>query len=177
MHLSIAKQKWEHYVQPGDLVIDATCGNGKDLLFLAKLLGGKGSLVAYDIQKEALEQAELTLSSLNEQERSIISLKLASHEHFTEENAALIVYNLGYLPGGDKSLTTMTASTLTSLKNALTTLKPGGLLSVTCYPGHEEGAREALAVRAFFEELEWPTTHIPGARERAPHLFFAVRPS
>ena len=74
----------------------------------------------------------------------------------------LFMYNLGYLPGGDKSITTDSATTLKSLSSALELLAVGGLLCVVCYPGHEEGARESQAVEAFFAaevEAGKVTTH------------------
>ena len=54
----------------------------------------------------------------------------------------LIVYNLGYLPGSDKLLTTKTSSTLLSVEKALSLIAPNGAISITCYPGHEEGKKE-----------------------------------
>ena len=42
-------------VQPGDICIDATMGNGNDTLLLCTLCGEKGHVFAFDIQKQALE--------------------------------------------------------------------------------------------------------------------------
>ena len=67
----------------------------------------------------------------------------------------LIVYNLGYLPGGDKEITTQTGSTLISLQEGLKLLTTNGIISMTCYPGHEEGNNEEKAI------LEWAATLHP----------------
>ena len=47
---------WEGVLTPGDHVIDATCGNGHDTLFLAKCvdLERGGKVFAFDIQEKAL---------------------------------------------------------------------------------------------------------------------------
>ncbi len=146
---------WSTFLKVGDYAIDATAGNGHDTLFLAQhiLSDSKGKLVAFDIQKEALEQTQKLLNdkclpSL----LSRIELKLASHWQMKEHckpGAQLIVFNLGYLPGGDKNITTLTKTTLESLDQALELLHIQGVLSITCYPGHLEGQKESSAV------LEW----------------------
>lgn len=141
-------------IKPGDHVVDATLGAGKDTLQLAKILKGVGKLTCYDIQPKAIERAQKTLSELSDSERKIITFKLASHAPITEQNIALIVYNLGYLPGGDKSITTQSSTTLQSVKSALLALNKNGILSITCYPGHLEGAKEEAILLNFFEGLE-----------------------
>lgn len=68
----------------------------------------------------------------------------------------LIVYNLGYLPKGNKSITTQTESTIVSVEKSLKLITPDGALSITCYPGHDEGQREEKALLAVLEGLrEW----------------------
>lgn len=148
----LAQAQWQTIISPGDTVIDATCGNGHDTLFLAKLLQGKGFLISYDIQKQALDNAKSLLEkTLSPEEQATITFKHASHASFTEEQAKLIVYNLGYLPGGDKSITTMTESTIASLQSALEIVS--GAISMTCYPGHEEGKKEVHALEQFLKTL------------------------
>ncbi len=43
-------------VKPGDRVVDATCGNGHDTLFLAGLVEAEGAVFAFDVQELALEK-------------------------------------------------------------------------------------------------------------------------
>jgi hypothetical protein len=84
-----------------------------------------------------------------------------SHTSFPEmllpESIQLIVYNLGYLPGGDKGKTTFADDTLASLKAALLLIAPGGAINITCYPGHPEGALEQEKILAFAKMLS-PST-------------------
>ncbi|SYX09239.1 hypothetical protein,Putative rRNA methylase [Chlamydia poikilotherma] len=143
----LSHEIFQKVLNPGDTVVDATCGNGKDCLILARLLKGKGKLVAYDVQREALDKASLLCSSsLSFEERSIIEFKEMSHEYINEAGAKLFHYNLGYLPNGDKSLTTLETSTLVSVQRALDLVAPQGVITVVCYPGHEEGENEMVSV-------------------------------
>jgi hypothetical protein len=161
-HLTCAQDYWKRLVQPGDLIIDATVGNGHDTLFLAQLLQGEGALVGYDIQSQALESALKRLSSLPPSIHRTVSFKKQSHHQFDEKNVKLIVYNLGYLPGGNKQLTTLSETTLLSLHSALQALAPNGAISITCYPGHEEGRKEENAIREFLKTLSatrWSLCH------------------
>jgi hypothetical protein len=141
-------------------VIDATVGNGHDTFFLASLLKGKGRLIGYDIQPKALEQTQKRLAKLPDNWREIVNLRLESHALFSESNVKLIVYNLGYLPGGDKTITTQTESTLLSIRSALHCLDSHGAISIMCYPGHTEGQKELIFIKDFLKSLPSNRWHI-----------------
>ncbi len=153
-HLSLAHDYWQKVVERNDIVVDATCGNGHDTLFLAQL-AYEGKVHSIDIQKEALSLAKEKIAS--EQNTADVHFYNQCHSVFPKKiepgSVKLIVYNLGYLPGGDKSITTMLNSTLESLNSALSLLRPDGLISVTCYPGHDEGLREESAIMEFIKNL------------------------
>jgi len=143
-HLLRAHSYWKALLHPTDIAIDATCGNGHDTAILAALLP-QGHIYALDIQPKALANAQQRVLGP-------ITWILGSHARLPDVRPCLIVYNLGYLPGGDKTLTTQTDTTLQSLSHALQILQPGGALSIMCYPGHPEGAKEEQAI------LAWATT-------------------
>lgn len=150
-HLDLAHSYWERIVLPGDYAIDATCGNGYDTLKLARILKGTGGLMGIDIQKEAISRTwELLKSHLPEKELGSIQLYEQSHAEFPapalHHPVRLVTYNLGYLPGGNKLKTTMTPTTLASVCHALDLIVAGGVVSITCYPGHPEGAQEEMAL-------------------------------
>jgi SAM-dependent methyltransferase len=169
-HLDQAYLYWKNLLKPGDLVIDATCGNGKDSLRLAELVP-EGHVYALDIQEAALQKAKELIPYSN------VSYLHQSHTELPSGEFKLIVYNLGYLPGGNKDLTTMTSTTLESLQKAAQLIAIGGGLSITCYPGHPEGAREEEAVRAWVQDLDsknWLIAH-HFWREKSPSLFFIVK--
>jgi predicted methyltransferase len=161
-HLTTAQFAWKQLIHPADRVIDATIGNGYDTYFLAKLLQGQGELIGYDIQPQALVQTQKRLEALPPSWRQNIHLKLQSHAALSETNVKLIVYNLGYLPRGDKKITTQRTSTLQSIGCAMQSLAPGGAISITCYPGHPEGALEQEGLVAFLQTLpsnQWDVYH------------------
>lgn len=157
--VSLAHALWEPFLSPGALVVDATAGNGGDTLFLAQkvLTPSSGKLIALDIQQKALDntlallQDNLPPSLLSKVELVCICHSLIQNYGLREID--LIVYNLGYLPGEDKTLTTEASTTLLSLQAALNLLKKGGLLSVTCYPGHSKGWFEAQEVLNWAKSL------------------------
>lgn len=142
-------------VLPGDTVVDATAGNGHDTVFLARLAGPSGQVHAFDIQEKALRA---TRDRLTEEGllTPAIHLHPASHDRMAElvpGPVTAAVFNLGYLPGGDKKTVTRTDSTLAALEQAAALIAPNGILSVMCYPGHEGGDREAEAVETFLSGL------------------------
>jgi len=173
---------WERLLKKDDLVIDATMGNGKDTLMLARILSkcGSGKVIALDIQAKALENTLKLLTERIPEFLQNIDLRRISHENFPIEilpaSVKLIVYNLGYLPGADKQLTTKTETTLVSIQKALELIAPGGVLSVTCYPGHAEGLKEYEAIKAFVRELDTRefcvSEHLWPGRTLSPVLLF-----
>lgn len=169
-HLDLAHIYWKQLVQRGDCVIDATCGNGQDTLLLAQLCLGndEGSVYAIDILPRAIELTQKHLcQSLDPNKVIRIKFVKGCHSKFPSEIAAesvkLVVYNLGYLPGGgDKKQTTQVETTLESLRNAMELIQPGGAISLTLYPGHPEGEREEDNILLFAKELDplkWNCCH------------------
>lgn len=164
-HLDLAHRYWEKLIEPGDWIIDATCGNGVDTLKLCQLAlrRGEGKVIGIDIQLEAITSTSRLLDlQLSEEQRSGVELICRCHSsfppHCKQEGIKLIVYNLGYLPKGNKELTTHLATTLQSVGKALELIQPGGAVSITCYPGHDEGKKEEDALLTFAKTLaptEW----------------------
>lgn len=150
-------------------MIDATCGRGRDTEKLCQLALDRdsGAVYAFDIQKAAIDSSTVYLHSKLPPELHLrLHFEQRCHSSFPSllapESVKLIVYNLGYLPGGDKTYTTQTEITLQSLRQAQLLLVPGGALSVTCYPGHPEGAREQEALFIYASSLppqEWSCCH------------------
>lgn len=168
-HLLLAKIYWRSHLKPGDIAIDATCGNGNDTFFLSQLLlsDPSSAIFSFDIQPEAIRNTEALLRRhLSPDHFRRVLLHRRSH---LELNAIplpysprLIVYNLGYLPGGNKKITTQTGTTLESVKLSLGILADDGALSIMCYPGHEEGSREEEELLSYVKTLspkEWSVCH------------------
>ena len=141
-------------VRPGDLVLDATCGNGLDTLLLAELAGEGGRVWGFDVQPRAIAATRALLE--REGRLSAVELVQAGHERLSEFvpfGLHAAVFNLGYLPGGETSLVTSPESTVSALGQAASLLDRGGIITVSLYTGHEGGPEEALAVESWGASL------------------------
>lgn len=157
------------YLHEGDTVIDATCGNGHDTLALANM--GAKKIYAFDIQEEALVRTRELLID-NNVSLNKVQLILDSHsnmrQHVTEK-VQVIVFNLGYLPSADKSITTRTETTLKAVEESLCLLKKDGLLCICMYSGHPGGDEEKKALLDFAENLDdriWHCAYINYTNQR-----------
>lgn len=152
----------ESYIEKGDTVIDATCGNGHDTLALSRMVGEEGKVYGFEIQPLAVMRAMNML--YKEEAPSEIEMIYHGHEMmdlFVEEEVKAVVFNLGYLPGGDdKEITTKKETTLIALQKAIDKISVDGIVSVTIYPGHEAGREEAEAVLKWAESLDKKVYHV-----------------
>lgn len=138
----------------GDSAVDATMGNGHDTEALCRLVGPSGRVYAFDIQPQAVENTRLRLLEAGLADRA--SLFCLGHEHLAEAvhgPVRAVMFNLGWLPGGDHGITTLLPTTLSAVEQALSLLLPGGVLVLCAYPGHPEGAREKESLISFFSSL------------------------
>ncbi len=150
----LAQDALRQALRPGARVVDATMGNGYDTCFLAELVGETGHVIAFDLQADAVERTRCLLKSRGLLERC--SLHCVGHEHLAEvvgEPLDAVMLNLGWLPGGDKSITTRWETTIQAVQAALELLVPGGLLTLCAYPGHPAGDEERERLTAFFASL------------------------
>lgn len=148
---------WSHVMldrllKQDHLVVDLTAGKGKDTLFAAKRAK---EVVAMDIQPAAIEQ---TRALLREQDIKNVRLICDSHEVLANVvDIAFVdafVMNLGYLPGGDKDITTLWSSTKQTLETILSAMKSGALISLSIYPGHEAGKLESEGIEEMLAKLD-----------------------
>ena len=169
-------------LKPGDIAVDATAGNGHDTLFLAKRVGTQGRVYSFDVQTNAIANTDLKLRDSGLRER--VELIHADHQHWLDHlpthllgNISAIMFNLGYLPGGDKAITTLAESTLPALKHALLLLKPNdGHLTIMAYPGHAQGKIELEAIVHWCQDLKHEhfsveKISLENTRSLAPQLF------
>jgi hypothetical protein len=190
-HLNLAHMFLRQVLRPGDTVIDATAGKGHDSSFLARIIltPDSGSLVSMDVQEQALAKTRETLvlsmaplysvKQIESMMRDRVRLVLQNHRSFPtdipDESVAAIVYNLGYLPGSDKSITTCPADTIASIEAATRLVKTHGLISILAYRGHEGGVEETAAVEKFATSLkpfDWSVySHYPLNRPTSPVVF------
>lgn len=178
-HIAFLRWIWGSRLKKDDLVIDATIGNGHDSSFLLKNLLPEGILFGFDIQQQAIEATRVLIKNENPllEEKKAFFLEKKCHSLIDEiaypKEVSLVIYNLGYLPGADKSVTTATSTTLTSIKKALLLLKSLGLITITIYPGHTEGKNEANHIEEFIKTLDhkcFQILHFTIDKENAPYV-------
>ena len=136
-------------LQEGDVAVDATAGNGHDTLYLAQKVGERGHVYAFDVQQAALDSTKERLAE-NGIPDERVTLILSGHERmadYVKEPVRCVLFNLGWLPSGDHSVTTRVPTTLAAVEAACGLLLPGGMVSVCVYPGHEEGRASCGAGR------------------------------
>ena len=165
------------YIGKDDIAVDCTCGNGYDTLWLANECK---KVYSFDIQKSAIESAGALLK-----DNSIDNVELIEDSHekikdYVKGNPSVIVFNLGFLPGGDKSITTKRESSLVAIKEALDILAVGGVLSITMYPGHEEGKAEQEEILQWAKNLGSKEYHCVFANmlnqsDRAPQVLWITK--
>jgi predicted methyltransferase len=156
--LKYAHNLLEESVKKGDTVIDATCGNGNDTVFLSKLVGEKGHVLAFDIQEQAIQS---TKDALVENRLKNVSLIHDSHAYIgdylqLEDETKLggAIFNLGYLPRSNKKVITQSDSTITAINSILYHLKKDGLVVIVVYHGHEGGEEEKKSVLKYMMNLD-----------------------
>lgn len=137
------------------LCIDATAGTGKDTAFLAALVGEKGKVIAMDIQKMAVEQTKLLLKKkqLSERAKVVLDSHVNMDQYAEKGTVSLIMFNLGYLPGGDHNLSTKAETTIEALEKGLTMLCEGGMISLLIYSGGDSGFDEKEQVLQWLRKL------------------------
>jgi tRNA1(Val) A37 N6-methylase TrmN6 len=168
-------------INPGDIAIDATVGNGHDTLFLAEQIAPSGHVYGFDIQQAAIDS---TLEKFRQAQLSnCLTLIHASHADMSKKIPAnlhgkikAVMFNLGYLPGGDKSVITLTDSTLTALTAAAQILSDNGIITLLAYPGHPGGDQETGQVKQWCEQLDAmqftvSTIYSDEHKDTAPRLF------
>ena len=170
-------------VQPGDLVVDATCGNGHDTLALAQLVGPRGTVHAFDLQPAAIDS---TRSQLNDHCKDgaapAVHLHCESHaqmrERVPDDSAALVAFNLGYLPHGDHSVVTEAATTTVAVRSALQVRTEAVCLACTvCGSACNGGAREHERCLRSVARDAWVSCAVPqGAGSLHHHCVCRPRP-
>lgn len=156
--LEQSKYLAQSVTQPGDIAIDCTCGNGNDTLYLAELVGSKGRVYGFDIQEQALNNTKELLKS---HEIKHVELIQDGHEHvadYVDEaykgKVSCAMFNLGYLPKGDKEITTKGETTLQAIEALFPLLRVNGLIILVVYSGHEEGQAEMEDLLSYVKGID-----------------------
>lgn len=149
----INKLYLEKIINKGDIVVDATMGNGYDTVFLSKLVGESGKVYSFDIQELALKS---TSEKLEKESIKNVELILDGHENilnYVKEKISCVIFNLGYLPKGNHSIITKPNTTIKAINNSLNILKENGIVSICIYSGHVGGNEEKEEVYNFVRKI------------------------
>lgn len=163
--LPFARDLLKLSISEGGIAVDATAGNGHDTVFLAQLVGENGVVYSFDIQANAIKATKerLQKEQLEKQVKVIhdghenLSTHLSSSHYESIDGA---IFNLGYLPGSDKSIVTSSSTTIAAVKQLLNHLKKEGIIVLVIYHGHEEGKREKDSLIPFVSTLSQEDFHV-----------------
>lgn len=136
----------DNYAYNKNFAIDATLGNGYDCEFLCDRFK---KVYAFDIQENVIDK-------FNQRNYDNVELFLDSHENmdkYIKGDIDCVMFNLGFLPGGDKKITTKADSSLIALKKSIDMLNRGGIISLAIYRGHFEGKKEEKNILHFLKSL------------------------
>jgi threonine dehydrogenase-like Zn-dependent dehydrogenase len=142
-------------VSAGDVVIDATAGNGNDTAFLADLVGSCGKVYSFDIQETALDNTRRRLTGQGFESR--VTLVHSGHEYITKYVNTPIkaaMFNLGYLPGGNHGLGTRGTTTIKAIEAIMELLVVHGIISVVVYYGGDSGFDEKNEVINYIKTID-----------------------
>ncbi|WP_096189815.1 class I SAM-dependent methyltransferase [Evansella halocellulosilytica] len=163
--LPFARLLLKKAVSNGGVAIDATAGNGHDTLFLANLVQAEGTVYSFDIQAQAIDKTKQRL--LTHKADQQVHLIHDGHEtvesYLKEDDFGKIngaIFNLGYLPGSDKTVTTTPDTTITAVHKILSHLLPEGILVLVVYHGHEEGKIEKDKLLPYVRSLPQDEYHV-----------------
>lgn len=128
------------------ICLDMTFGNGNDSY---KMLSINKSIQVYgfDIQKICIDNAKKTNNL------KVINDSHLNFEKYTNEKIDFAVFNLGYLPGGDKNITTNYDTVIKTLEKLLKLMNIEGQIVITFYPGHRPGFEESINIINFLRTL------------------------
>ncbi len=147
-----------NHLKTGDIVIDATLGNGHDTLFLARQVAPTGLVYGFDVQAAAIVATAQRISAAGLS--ACVRLKQCGHQFMTTQipvphhgQIKAIMFNLGYLPNGDKNLITQRDTTIAALQAATILLSVGGIITLVVYPGHIGGDVETAGVVDYCQQL------------------------
>ncbi len=145
----------EPYIGEGDVCVDATAGKGNDTEFLRRLVGEKGKVYAFDIQEEAVKATRERMEQKGYSANVIVQCE--SHDRmqcYVKEEVSAIIFNLGYLPGGDHSIATNAKTSIRAMEEGMALLKKDGIMSVCIYSGKDSGYEERDKVLSFLKTLD-----------------------
>lgn len=150
---------WDRSMENAKVVVDATCGNGHDLLYLAKRAQKGCHLYGIDIQMKAIKSSKDLLQSNDIAPEVSLTFIHDSHDlalahQLKDKVIDLMIFNLGYLPGSNHEIITKPHHTIDAIKEGLNKLSKSGVITIVAYPGTPEGMEEMKSLTSYLSDLE-----------------------
>ena len=154
--LGLSHQFMAAHIREGAFCIDATAGKGRDTLFLCRLVGESGRVLALDIQPDAVAQTRdlLTQEGVIHRAQIVETCHSRIGEYAAPASADGIMFNFGWLPGGDHNTFSHADTSVAAVKAALDLLKVGGVMTLCLYYGRQNGTAERDAVLEFLPTID-----------------------
>ena len=152
--LRVAHHFLEERVPKGGFCIDATAGRGNDTAFLCGLVGSEGRVIAFDIQQEAVNSTRVLLAEKGLSAQVILDSHSHMDQYAEKETVDAIVFNFGYLPGGDHKIFTHPETSIAAIEAGLELLRPGGMMSLCIYYGGDSGFEEKNALLEYLRTID-----------------------
>ncbi len=152
--LGISHEIIKRIVTEGDVVVDATAGNGNDTLFLAHLVGNEGIVYSFDIQEIAILNTKKKLEEAKVYNR--VKLINDGHENvdkYINKNVKAVMFNLGYLPKGDHEKATKSKTTIKAIEKCLELLQVEGVITIVIYYGGDSGFEEKDEILSYIKNI------------------------
>ena len=163
--LPFAKNLLRKAINTGDIVVDATVGNGYDTVSLAELVGDNGRVYGFDCQETAVQASKERLNNHGMAER--VTLFHQGHENLItkiplEHHGKITgaIFNLGYLPGGDKTIVTKPETTIAAIEQLLRIMAYEGIIVLVIYHGHPGGEEERDSLLRYCQQIDQKSAHI-----------------
>lgn len=151
--LKLSHAHMRAHIKPGSTVVDATAGKGRDTLLLSELVGECGQVFAFDIQPEAIAATKVLLDI---HRKTNVTLLLESHDKLANyvSSADAVIFNFGFLPGGDHNIFSHGDTSIRAIEAALSVLKDEGFVCLCLYYGGDTGFEERDSILNFLQNLD-----------------------
>ena len=154
--LGLSHQFMAAHIREGAFCIDATAGRGRDTLFLCRLVGESGRVLALDIQPDAVAQTTALLAAEGVAHRAQVAETCHSRlaDYAAPGSVDGVMFNFGWLPGGDHNTFSRADTSVAAVRAALDLLKVGGVMTLCLYYGRENGTAERDAILDFLPTID-----------------------
>ncbi len=153
--VTLAHTFLKQFVKKGDVCIDATAGRGRDTELLCELVGETGHVLSFDVQESAVQQTKERLDNRRFSDRARVILDCHSHmERYAQpESVHAMVFNFGYLPGGDHTICTKAETSIPAIEAGMRLLRAGGGMSLSLYYGGVTGYEERDKLLEYLQKI------------------------